>query len=261
VDLGLTDRVALVAGASGELGAAVCRRLAQEGARVVLLGRDQTALEAAAAALRAQGGQAQARFCDLEDAAALDAVVADIADTAGSLDVLVSAAGSTRRVPAYEATDADYEHAMTNKFLINVRLVLSVARVMRQQGHGRIVVVSGVGGIQPMDVHLPGGASNAALSLFAKGFARVLAKDGVSLNTVNPGAVTSPRLRGHHEARAAAQGMTLAEAREHLLTEIPLHREAEAAEVADVIAFLASDRASYLIGAGIDVDGGQVAGL
>jgi len=254
-------QVALVAGATGELGAAVCESLCAEGAEVVLLGRDGPALEAVAARIASRGGRAHARLCDLTDGIATDATVDEIARTFGAIDVLVTAAGTTRRVPAHEATDADYAHAMENKFLINVRLVMSVARVMRRQGTGRMVVVSGVGGTQPMDVHLPGGSANAALSLFAKGYARVLAPEGVALNVVNPGAVATSRLIGHHQARAEALGVSLDEARAHLLSDIPWGREGQVAEVADVVVFLASPRASFIVAESVNVDGGQVAGL
>jgi NAD(P)-dependent dehydrogenase (short-subunit alcohol dehydrogenase family) len=255
------NQVAVVAGATGELGAAICERLAAEHAVVVLLGREEEALREVAGRVDPSGQRAYVRSCDLHDSAATSAVVEEIAQAFGSIDILATAAGSTRRVHAYDATDEDFADAMANKFLINVRLVTSVAAVMRRQRRGRMVVVSGVGGIQPMDVHLPGGSANAALSLFAKGYARLLARDGVALNVVNPGAVTSPRLLGHHAARAEALGLSVEEAREHLLSEIPLRREGLVSEIADVVVFLASPQAGFIVGESVNVDGGQVAGL
>jgi NAD(P)-dependent dehydrogenase (short-subunit alcohol dehydrogenase family) len=255
------DQVAVVAGATGELGAAICGRLVAEHAVVVLLGREPDALREVARRIDPAGQRTHVRSCDLHDSAVTASVVEEIAETFGGIEVLATAAGSTRRVHAYDATADDFADAMANKFLINVRLVTSVAGVMRRQGRGRIVVVSGVGGIQPMDVHLPGGSANAALSLFAKGYARLLARDGVALNVVNPGAVTSPRLRGHHEARAAALGMSVEEAKQHLLAEIPLGREGLVSEIAGVAVFLASPEAAFIVGESVNVDGGQVAGL
>ncbi|QOC93404.1 SDR family oxidoreductase [Micromonospora craniellae] len=257
MELGLDGQVAVVAGATGALGTAIAERLAREGCRLVLLGRSEAALREVAAQMSVRTTPVEIRQCDLMDDAATFSALDAITATLGGIDVIVSAAGSTRRVPPEALTTTDFADAMTNKLLINVALILAGARVMRGRG-GRIVVVSGVGGVQPMDVHLPGGAANAALNLFAKGYARLLANDGVLVNVVNPGAIESTRLEGHHAARAAAGGISVEQARAELFADIPLGRAAQVDEVADVVLFLASPRASYLSGALINVDGGQV---
>jgi NAD(P)-dependent dehydrogenase (short-subunit alcohol dehydrogenase family) len=257
VDLQLEDQVVVLAGATGTLGAAVATQLVTDRARVVLLGRDASRLQEVRARL---GERASTVVCDLADDDAAERALAEVVSAHGRIDAVVSAAGSTRRLPADELAATDFTEAMDAKLLPNVRLILAAARVMRGHG-GRIVVVSGVGGSQPTGVHLPGGAANAALNLFAKGYARHLAADGIALNVVSPGAIAGPRLDGHHAARASAGNLTPEQAKAQLLADIPLGRAADVAEVASVVTFLASPRAAYVVATSVDVDGGLVAGL
>jgi NAD(P)-dependent dehydrogenase (short-subunit alcohol dehydrogenase family) len=260
MDLGFEGHVVVVAGASGELGNAICRRLISEGADVVLLGRDEERLRELSVELSTPSAEVGYLVADLDDDAGLDAALASLYRTRGVPHVLITAAGSTERVGVDRVDTEDFKAAMESKFYPNVRLVLAVGRAMTGVGRGRIVVVSGIGGVQPMDVHLAGGSANAALSLFAGGYARTLASAGVQLNVVNPGAIKSPRLQGHFEARAQLEGISIDAARASLLSEIPVGREGSPQEIADVIVFVASARSSYLVATSVNVDGGQVIG-
>ncbi len=259
MDLDLADTLVLVAGATGALGQAVCEGLVAEGARLVLIGRDEHRLRESCDGLN--GGQSVAfAVVDLSDQTAFETAFGQLVQTHGVPDVVISAAGSTERIAIDAITADDFATAMTSKLVPNVRLVLAAGRAMSARGTGRIVVVSGVGGIQPMSVHLPGGSANAALSLFATGYARHLAEAGVALNIVNPGAVESPRLAGHFEASSSGSNITATDARAALMKKIPAGRAASPAEIADVILFLASDRSSYMFSTSVNVDGGQVVG-
>jgi NAD(P)-dependent dehydrogenase (short-subunit alcohol dehydrogenase family) len=260
MDLGFEGQVVVVAGASGELGNAICRRLISEQADVVVLGRNQERTRKLAAELSTPSAEAGFLVADLEDDASLDEALANLYRARGVPQVLITAAGSTERIGADRIATEDFRTAMESKFYPNVRLVLAMGRAMAAVGCGRIVIVSGTGGVQPMDVHLPGGSANAALSLFASGYARVLARAGVQLNVVNPGAVSSPRLQGHFEARALLEGVPIEAARASLLAGIPAGREGLPHEIADVIVFIASGRSSYVVATSVNVDGGLVIG-
>lgn len=266
MNLGLNGTLAYLAGGTGALGVAICATLLGEGARVVVLGRDRARLETAREGILDQVGASapsNALICVEADLSNED-VLADQVDTIvsehGAPETLVSAVGSTERIDVSHVRAADFEAVLQSKFLPNVRLVLAVGERMRERRRGRIVVVSGVGGVQPMAVHLAGGSANAALSLFSIGYARAIAADGVALNVVNPGAVESPRLEGHLAARAEAGGVSIEQARADLMTKIPAGRPATPAEVAAVVAFVASPASSYLVAASVNVDGGQVVG-
>jgi len=260
MDLGFEGEVVVVAGAYGELGNSICRRLVAEGANVVVLGRDEERLRKLAAELSTPDAQVGFAVADLDDDASLDEALTNLYRTCGVPQVLITAAGSTERVGVDRVATEDFRAAMQSKFYPNVRLVLAIGRAMTGAGRGRIVIVSGIGGVQPMDVHLAGGSANAALSLFANGYGRTLAPAGVQLNVVNPGAISSPRLQGHFEARARLEGVSIEAARESLLGEIPAGREGAPNEIADVIVFVASARSSYMVATSVNVDGGQVIG-
>jgi 3-oxoacyl-[acyl-carrier protein] reductase len=263
MDLDMAGKLAVVAGATGALGHAVCEGLVAEGARLVLIGRDELKLRESVRRLTAGGsvGSVGSAVVDLGDQKSFDAAFEQLVKINGIPDMVISAAGSTQRIDVDGITADDFAAAMTSKLIPNVRLILAVGRAMSERGSGRIVVVSGVGGVQPMSVHLPGGSTNAALSLFATGYARHLAEAGVALNIVNPGAVESPRLAGHFEAsRAGSSGMSEVDSRTTLMKKIPAGRAASPAEIAHVILFLASDRSSYMLSTSVNVDGGQVVG-
>ena len=255
-----------VSGGTGALGRASAAALARMGASVTLLGRDAERLREAAdktsVELEADLDSSPVGWAciDLDTDEGFTATLNDLVEEKGVPDSLVAAAGSTARIDVSHVRPQDVMDAMSAKLLPNVRLILGFGPLMRTRGAGQIVVVSGVGGVQPMDVHLAGGATNAALELFAIGYARVVAAEGVRVNVVNPGAVRGPRLSGHYEASATGTGQSADQARAHLLDRIPAGREAEPEEVANVIAFMASPLSSYMVATTVNVDGGQVVG-
>ncbi len=262
MDLGLTGRVALVTGGSAGIGKAAARMLAAEGVDVAIAARTYDRLQTAADEIRAATGRrivpVVADLSRLDEAEALvDRVVAGF----GRLDVLVNNAGASRFGDPLEL-DADAFHdAMQSKYLGYVFCARRAAREMIRRGWGRIINVIGSGSKQIIPPHLPGGAANAALALFTKGFALRLAPHGVLVNAVSPAGVATERFIRLVQAFAESRGVTYADAERDYVKEYPLGRPARPEEVADVIVFLASERASYFVGSNIFMDGGAVTAI
>ena len=241
----LAGRVAWVVGAAGALGAAIARRFAAEGARVVVSGRRLEPLAALAAEL---GGGAVALVCDVSESGAADRAVTAILAKTGRIDILVN--GTT--LPVFgdflELTDEDWQAVLQAKLMGYVRTMRAVLPHMRERGDGRIVNITGRGGRQPSPVHLIGGAANAALNLVSKGLADMYGRDGVRINTLGPGPIASPRL----DALTAVA----AERPRGYDPSVPLGRSGTPDEVAEAALYLASDRSSYVTGHFLLVDGG-----
>ena len=253
MDLGLQGRVALVTGGSKGLGLACAEMLLAEGAKVAIVSRDQANLDKALAARPGAVGIA----ADLVDpAAALRAL--DAAEAAlGPLDMLVNSAGAARRTPPDELGPADWRAAMDAKFFSYVHMFDPAVKRMAARGRGVIVNIIGMGGKVASPTHLPGGSANAALMLATTGLANAYASRGVRVVGVNPGATETERLTEGLRASARMLGVTLEEARAKETASIPLGRFASPQDVAHVVTFLCSDRASYVTGVTIGMDGAR----
>jgi 3-oxoacyl-[acyl-carrier protein] reductase len=262
MDLGLTGRRALVTGASYGIGRAIASGLAAEGCDVAALARSRDKLDGLAEELRPHGRAVVPVAGDLRSAEGVDRAYAEATAALGGIDILVNCTGATPDADPLAGPDEAFVDAMAFKYMSYVRMCRLSAATMTAQGTGgRIVNVVGIGGLQPMPVHLPGGAANAAVLLFTKGFGRVVARDGVLVNAVNPGPVASERLDGIYAAMAAAEGTTADEARRRMVSSVPVGREARAEEVADLVTFLVSDRCRYIAGQYINIDGGLTASI
>ena len=255
MDLQLKDKVVLITGASKGIGLACARAFVAEGARVALAARGADVLQAAAAELRATGAEVLAVPADLGDATQAEQLAHAVTEQFGPIDVLVNSAGAARRTPAPDLTAADWHAAMNAKFFTYVHAMQAVLPGMRARGGGVIVNVIGAGGKVASPTHLAGGAANAALMLATSGLAHAHAAEGLRIVAVNPGPVLTERLQQGLEAQAALAGISVDQAQAQTVQRAPMGRIATPEEIADVVVFLASARASYVNGAIVAMDG------
>ncbi len=246
MDLGLFGRGAVVTGASAGIGRAVAVRLAREGVGVVAVARRQEPLESLAAEVAEEGGVLHPFVCDLTEDGAAVRIHEAATRYVGRADILVNNAGASS--PAkWDAPEDVWLAAMELNFHAHRRLTQRLIPDMRSAGWGRIVNVTGAS--EPRGVNAAGPAK-AALHMWAKGISRMVAADGVTVNSVPPGRIHSEqmdeRLLPTPELQAAFAAQN-----------IPAGRIGEADELASVVVFLASEPARYVTGVVVDVDGGM----
>ena len=252
MDLQLQGKHVLITGGSRGIGLACAREFLREGCRVSLVGRDPGHMESARAAL---GGEVRGFCADLRDPAAALRAVDDAEAQQGPIDILVNSAGAAKRTPYAELEPQAWHDAMQSKFFTYVHVMDPVVRRMGARGTGAIVNVVGMGGKVATPTHLPGGAANAALMLASAGLAAAWGPRGVRVNAVNPTLTLTDRLAEGLEADARLRGTTAEEVLRQSEKKLPLGRLAQPEEVAAAVVFLASDRASYISGAILSMDG------
>ncbi|MGD9805729.1 MAG: SDR family oxidoreductase [Hyphomicrobiaceae bacterium] len=252
---------AVVTGSSRGIGAAIAVELAQCGARLTLTGRDEAALaEVAAAVEKASGAKPTIVACDLREAPAAAQVVAAAVKANGGIDVLVNNAGATKRGDFLTLADEDFLDGFALKFHGAVRMTRA-AWPHLVQSKGKLVNIVGIGSLTPAKDFTIGGPVNSALINFTKAMADRGLKDGVRVNAVNPGHIVTDRLRRRVEVLAKAKGISYAAAEEMSRNEHGILRFGTPEEIADLVAFLCSDRATYIHGSTIEIDGGATKGL
>lgn len=272
MDLALTDKVVLITGGSKGLGLAAARAFAQEGARVVIAARSPDTLAAAQATLAGEGLEVATVAADFADPAAAERAVAEAERPFGPLDVLINSAGAAKRTPAEELDAAAWRAGLEAKFFPYIHAQDAVLKSFRRRAEtdgsvppprqiGAIVNIVGTGGRVPTGTHLPGGSANAALLLSTLGLAREYARYGIRINAINPGITLTGRIEQNLALEARRLGVSRDEALAIGAAGTPLRRYGEADEIADAALFLASERASYIVGALLSVDGGQYLAL
>lgn len=258
MDLKLGGKVALVTGGSKGIGKGIARALAREGCDVAIISRSRDALEAAARELSDETGRQVVAFpADLTDTAQVNRVVADIATHFGKLDILVNNAGAAPGGVLESLSDDDWESGLQLKFLGYVRVTRAVMPYMTRQGHGRVVNLIGNDGVKPSYWEIVPGAANAAGHNLTLALAGQYGKHNITFAAVNPGPVRTERWDGLVRAMARDMGISEEQANARAASSIPLGRIAEVDEVADLVTYLASERAHFVNGTMIEVDGGQ----
>lgn len=262
MDLGLSGRAAIVAGASRGLGRAVARSLAGEGCRVVVNARGEDRLRETAADIEeATGTRVVPMAGDVRDEATARRLVETATEELGRLDVVVTNAGGPPSGGFADMEPADYEEALELNLLSAVRLVHAAVPVMREAGWGRIVAITSVSVKQPIPGLLLSNVARPGVVGFIKSIAAELAPHGILCNCVAPGYMATERVEELLRDRAEAAGRSVEEIREEQAAAVPIGRIGDPAELGDVVAFLASERAGYLTGLTLQVDGGYVKGL
>lgn len=255
MDLDLRGKVVLVTGGSKGIGLACARGFAAEGARVAILSRDAGNLAAAVAELGKSGFAVKAVQADLTDPDAAFAAVADVEAELGPLQVLVNSAGAAKRAVPAELTAQVWRTAMDAKYFTYIHAMDAALKSMVARKAGAIVNVIGTGGKVASAMHLPGGAANAALMLVSAGLANAWGGHGIRVNAINPGATYTDRVKMSLETESRITGKSQEELLKANEARIPLGRYAHPEEVANTVLFLASDRASYVTGALVTMDG------
>jgi NAD(P)-dependent dehydrogenase (short-subunit alcohol dehydrogenase family) len=258
VELNLTDKTAFVTGGSKGIGRAVAWQLASEGVDVAITARTAEDLEAAAKEIANSTGRKVIPLRgDMSSTEDVNRCVAEAVDALGSIDILVTCAGSSPGGLLEELTDDQWLESLGLKFLGYVRTVRAVVPHMVKAGSGSIVLVVGNDGLKPSFWEMTAGAANAADLNFASSVADQYGPKGIRVNTVNPGPVDTDRWDTLEKAFARDMGVDQAEARRRAEVSIPIGKITRPEEVAALVVFLASDVASTIHGAHIPIDGAQ----
>ena len=260
MDLGLEGRVALVTGGSEGIGKAAAKSMAAEGARVVICARRPDVLERAADEIRRAGGEVTPAQADVSQPDQIESLFDKIVTTYGRLDILVNNAGTAAGGYFEDVTDGAWQADLDLKLFAAIRCSRMAIPHMKAHGGGRIINVTNLGAKAPGPRSVPTSVSRAAGIALTKALSKDYARDNILVNTVCIGLIKSGQNDRRWEAqRAQNPGLTLDQYYSERGRGVPLGRVGEAKEAGDVIAFLASDRASYITGVAINIDGGTSA--
>jgi 3-oxoacyl-[acyl-carrier protein] reductase len=262
MNLGLKDRIAVVAASSQGIGLATAEAFAAEGCRVAMCARNDRALQSVAEKIRdTHKVEVLAEALDVSDSAAVSRFVSNVVSKFGGVDICVTNAGGPPAKGFLACSLPDWQHALEFNFLSTVYFAREVIPHMQRKRWGRIITITSITTKQPVADLVLSNAVRAAVVGLVKSLANEFGKDGILVNNVGPGFTATDRLKELARARSAAAGKTEQEMFDSWAVDAPLRRLGEPREVAEAIVWLASERASYVTGQTVLVDGGLYKGL
>lgn len=261
MDTGLQGKVAVVTASSAGLGKAIATAFGREGAKVVMCSRSQERIEAAAADVRDQGAEVLALEIDVTKPEDIDRLISSAAEQFGGVDVLVTNAGGPPAGTFDRFDDDAWQNAFELTLMSAVRLIRRTIPEMQKRGGGSIVAMTSSSIKQPIPNLLLSNVMRAGVAALAKTLADELTGDNIRVNNLVPGRIATQRIEELDRANAERQGVDVETITRQQLGNIPMGRYGEAEEFANAAVFLASDAASYITGATLQVDGGMIRSL
>jgi 3-oxoacyl-[acyl-carrier protein] reductase len=262
MDLGLKNRSVIIAASSEGIARVTAAKFAAEGARIAMCSRDESKLHAAAEEIRKRySAEVIATPLDVTDETAVQAFVQQVADRYGSVDACITSAGGPPAKMFLETTAGEWTRAVDLNFMSVVHLARAVLPWMRCRQWGRIVTITSVSVRQPISDLIYSNSVRAGVVGLVKSLSNEFGKDGITVNNVAPGYTATERLNHLIQKRASDLGIGPEEYAVRLAADVPVKRLAQPDEVADAIVWLASERASYVTGQTLLVDGGLFKGL
>lgn len=262
MDLGLKNRTAVVCAASRGLGFAAAQELAAEGARVLICARGDERLQAARQAIIAETkADVRAVAADLATMEGVDAVASAAEEVFGGVDILVTNTGGPPSGPFEKFGWDVWQHHVNNLIRGTVELTRRVLPGMRERRWGRLLNVTSITVKQPVDGLILSNSLRAAVTGFARTLANEVARDGVTVNCIIPGFTKTERVEQLAKANAEREGLSVAQVHARTEAQIPMGRIGEPREFGALAAFLVSERASYITGQSVAVDGGWIRAL
>lgn len=262
MDLGIKNKVALVAASSKGLGKAIALQLSREGAKVVICARNKERLLKTKDEISAEtGGITRASIADVTDRAQVKKMVKQAADEFGTIDILICNAGGPASGMAGDFTLDDYRDALELNLLSTVNLCYEVIPFMKKQKWGRIINMASISAKQPINTLILSNTSRAGVLGFSKSLSNQLARYGITVNSVCPGYTKTERVENLARSFEKSGKGTVKDFYRNIEKIIPMARLAKPEEIAHAVAFLASESASYITGVALQVDGGYIQAL
>lgn len=262
MDLGIKGKVALVAASSKGIGKAVALGLAEEGANLSIFSRSKDEIERTASEIKSRFPvEVVVSAADVANGKEVDGVIERTADRFGKIHILINNAGGPPFGFFGDFGQQDWKDALELNLLSGVYLARKTVPFMKKQNWGRIVNITSIAVKQPIDGLILSNTARAGLTGFAKSLSNELAENNILVNNICPGRIYTDRIRALAEKRASQSGVEYEEAIREMENDIPLRRIGSPEELAALACFLASEKASYMTGTTIQVDGGLLRGL